>query len=160
MYVAMMTFIVLAALAQLGIQTTSFIAVIAPRSWPSVSPAGSRPISPPDSHVDLQALPGQGLHRGAGPRDRSKNQIFTTQLATVDNKVIIIPNAKMIGDNIVNYSSKPTRRWISISGRATGMTSIRSGRRFRRWSQGVPDIRIPQPQSWSRSLRKAASISS
>jgi small conductance mechanosensitive channel len=28
----------------------------------------------------------------------------------VDNKVIIIPNSKMMGDNIVNYSAKPIRR--------------------------------------------------
>ncbi|MFC1789174.1 mechanosensitive ion channel family protein, partial [Thermodesulfobacteriota bacterium] len=33
-----------------------------------------------------------------------------TQLATPDNKTIIIPNAKLSGDNIVNYSAKGTRR--------------------------------------------------
>jgi small conductance mechanosensitive channel len=37
-------------------------------------------------------------------------QIFTTQLKTPDNKTIIIPNAKISGDNIVNYSTKGTRR--------------------------------------------------
>jgi small conductance mechanosensitive channel len=37
-------------------------------------------------------------------------QIFTTKLVTPDNKTIIVPNAKMTGDNITNYSVKGTRR--------------------------------------------------
>lgn len=37
-------------------------------------------------------------------------QIFTTQLTSPDNKTIIVPNGKMIADNIVNYSTKGTRR--------------------------------------------------
>jgi len=37
-------------------------------------------------------------------------QIFTTQLRTLDNKTIIIPNAKITGDNITNYTRKETRR--------------------------------------------------
>jgi small conductance mechanosensitive channel len=36
--------------------------------------------------------------------------IFTTQLVTVDNKVIIIPNGQLANASVVNYSSKPTRR--------------------------------------------------
>ena len=37
-------------------------------------------------------------------------KVFTTQLRTIDNKTIIIPNAKLTGDNITNYSAKDTRR--------------------------------------------------
>ena len=37
-------------------------------------------------------------------------QVFTTQLKTPDNKVIIIPNAKLTADNITNFSAKETRR--------------------------------------------------
>jgi small conductance mechanosensitive channel len=42
-------------------------------------------------------------------------QVFTTQLRTPDNKTIIIPNAKLTGDIITNYSAKETRRveWIA-----------------------------------------------
>jgi len=36
--------------------------------------------------------------------------VFTTQLKTPDNKTVIIPNAKLMGDNITNYSAKDTRR--------------------------------------------------
>jgi len=37
-------------------------------------------------------------------------EIFTTQLKTPDNKTVIIPNAKITGDNITNYTVKGTRR--------------------------------------------------
>jgi small conductance mechanosensitive channel len=43
-------------------------------------------------------------------------QIFTTQLATPDNKTIIIPNAKLTADNIINYSAKGTRRADMVFG--------------------------------------------
>ena len=43
-------------------------------------------------------------------------QIFTTQLKTPDNKTIIVPNAKMTGDNITNYSVKGTRRVDMVFG--------------------------------------------
>jgi small conductance mechanosensitive channel len=36
--------------------------------------------------------------------------VFSTQLRTGDNKTIFVPNGKLIGDNIINYSTKPTRR--------------------------------------------------
>ena len=36
--------------------------------------------------------------------------IFSTQLKTGDNKTIFVPNGKLVGDNIINYSTKPTRR--------------------------------------------------
>ncbi len=39
-----------------------------------------------------------------------KIEVFTTTLNTLDNKVVIIPNAKMMGDNITNYSAKELRR--------------------------------------------------
>jgi small conductance mechanosensitive channel len=43
-------------------------------------------------------------------------QIFTTQLATPDNKTVIIPNAKLTADNIVNYTVKGTRRADMVFG--------------------------------------------
>ena len=43
-------------------------------------------------------------------------QIFTTQLKTPDNKTVIVPNAKMTGDNITNYTMKGTRRVDMVFG--------------------------------------------
>jgi small conductance mechanosensitive channel len=39
-----------------------------------------------------------------------KVDIFTTQLKTPDNKIIIIPNAQVTANNITNYTAKGTRR--------------------------------------------------
>ena len=36
--------------------------------------------------------------------------IFTTQLKTPDNKIVIVPNAKITSDTITNYSANDTRR--------------------------------------------------
>lgn len=36
--------------------------------------------------------------------------IFNTKLVTPDNKVITLPNSVVIGNNVVNYSTNPTRR--------------------------------------------------
>ncbi len=36
--------------------------------------------------------------------------IFTTLMRTPDNKTIIIPNSNITGSNIINYSTKDTRR--------------------------------------------------
>lgn len=36
--------------------------------------------------------------------------IFYTHLRTPDNKVVLVPNGQLIAGNIVNYSTKPTRR--------------------------------------------------
>ena len=43
-------------------------------------------------------------------------QIFSTQLTTPDNKTIIIPNAKLTADNIINYSTKGIRRADMVFG--------------------------------------------
>ena len=36
--------------------------------------------------------------------------IFATELTSLDNKKLIVPNAKITSDNIINYSAKPIRR--------------------------------------------------
>ena len=43
-------------------------------------------------------------------------QIFTTQLRTPDNKKIIVPNASLTGDNIINWSATGTRRVDMVFG--------------------------------------------
>jgi small conductance mechanosensitive channel len=112
-YIALLVFVVLAALGQLGIQTTSFIAVIGAAGLAiGLALQGSlsnfaagflmiifRPFKVGD-YIEEAGVAGtvEEIH------------IFTTQLVTPDNKTIIVPNAKMTGDNITNYSAKGTRR--------------------------------------------------
>ncbi|HPB70921.1 MAG TPA: mechanosensitive ion channel [Syntrophales bacterium] len=112
-YVAMMMFVILAALAQLGIQTTSFIAVIGAAGLAIGLALQGSLANFAAGFLMLIFKPfrvGDYVDGGGSSGSVEKIQIFTTQLVTVDNKVVIIPNSKMMGDNIVNYSAKPTRR--------------------------------------------------
>jgi small conductance mechanosensitive channel len=112
-YVALLAFVVVAALNQLGIQTASFIAVLgaaglaiglALQGSLSNFAAGVLMILFKPFKVD-DYVEGAGV---AGIVEEI--QIFTTQLKSPDNKTIIVPNSKMMGDNITNYTVKGTRR--------------------------------------------------
>ena len=112
-YVTLLAFVIIAALNQLGIQTASLIAVLGAAGLAiGLALQGSlgnfaagvlmiifRPIKVGDF------IEGAGV---AGVVEEI--QIFTTQLKTADNKTVIIPNAKLTGDNITNYTMKGTRR--------------------------------------------------
>jgi small conductance mechanosensitive channel len=112
-YIGLLAFVIIAALGQLGIQTTSFIAVLGAAGLAiglalqgSLSNFASgflmiifRPFKVGDK-IDAAGVTGVV----------EEIQIFTTVLKTPDNKTIIIPNAKITDDNIVNYSAKGTMR--------------------------------------------------
>lgn len=112
-YIALLTFVVIAALGNLGIQTGSFIAVVGAAGLAiGLALQGSlsnfaagvlivifRPFKVGD-YID-----------GAGVSGTvTEIQIFNTILTSIDNKLIIVPNAKLTGDNIINYSANDTRR--------------------------------------------------
>jgi small conductance mechanosensitive channel len=112
-YIAMLAFVIVAALGQLGIQTTSFIAILGAAGLAvGLALQGSlanfaagfllivfRPFKVGDV-IEAAGVTGKvnAIH------------IFTTTLTTADNKTVIIPNAKLGGDNIINYSTQATRR--------------------------------------------------
>ena len=112
-YIALLTFVVMAAIAQLGIQTTSFIAVLGAAGFAiGLALQGSlgnfaagvmmiifRPFKAGD-FVEAAGISGVV----------EEIKIFTTTLRTGDNKTIIVPNSNITSSIIVNYSAKPTRR--------------------------------------------------
>jgi len=112
-YVAMLLFVVIAALGQLGVQTTSIIAMVGAaglaiglslQSSLSNVAAGMmiiffRPFKVGD-HIEAAGV--SGIVEGI--------QIFSTQLRTDDNKAITVPNSSITAGNIVNYSAKGERR--------------------------------------------------
>ena len=118
-YIAILTFVIIAALNQIGIQTATFIAVIGAAGLAiGLALQGSlanfaagvlmlifRPFKAGDY------IEGAGI---AGTVEEI--QIFTTNLKTPDNRKIIVPNAKLTGDNIVNYSAKDIRRMDMVIG--------------------------------------------
>ena len=112
-YYALLTFVVLAALSQIGIQTTSFIAVIGAAGL-AIGLALQGSLSNFAAGILMiifRPFKVGDYIEGAGVAGTVESiQIFTTQLKTPDNKIIIIPNSKISGDNIVNYSTKGSRR--------------------------------------------------
>lgn len=110
---ALLTFVILAALAQLGIQTTSFIAVIGAAGL-AVGLALQGSLANLAAGVLIlifRPFRVDDFIEGAGVSGVVEEiHIFTTQLRTLDNKTVIIPNAKITGDNITNYTKKEKRR--------------------------------------------------
>jgi small conductance mechanosensitive channel len=118
-YIAMMIFVILAALGQLGVQTTSFIAVLGAAglavglalqgSLANFAAGTLLIIFKPFKIGDYIEAGGKaGVVEAIG--------IFTTELKSPDNKKIIVPNAKVTGDSIVNYSAKDQRRVDIVAG--------------------------------------------
>jgi len=112
-YIAMLAFVIIAALNQLGIQTTSFIAVLGAAGLAiGLALQGSLGnFAAGILMIIFKPFKVGDFIEGAGTTGTVEEiQIFTTQLITPDNKTIIVPNAKMTGDNITNYTVKGTRR--------------------------------------------------
>ena len=118
-YVALLTFVIIAALGMLGIQTTSFIAVLGAAGL-AVGLALQGSLSNFAAGVLMiifRPFKVGDFIEGAGVVGVVEEiQIFTTQLITPDNKTIIIPNAKLTADNIVNFTAKGTRRADMVFG--------------------------------------------
>lgn len=112
-YVGLMAFVIIAALGQLGIQTASFVAIIGAAGL-AVGLALQGSLSNFAAGVLMiifKPFKVGDFIEGAGTAGVVEEiGIFTTQLTTGDNKNIIVPNAKISGDNIINYSANATRR--------------------------------------------------
>ena len=112
-FAALMVFVVLAALGQLGVQTTSFIAVLGAAGL-AVGLALQGSLSNFASGVMIIIFRpfkiGDYVEGGGVSGVVKAIHIFTTTLTTPDNKRVIVPNSKMMGDNITNYSAEGTLR--------------------------------------------------
>jgi small conductance mechanosensitive channel len=118
-YMGMMALVVITALGQLGVNTTSFAAIIGAAGLAvGFALQGSlgnfaagvmliifRPFKAGD-FVEVAGVAGIVEHI----------QIFATVIRTGDNKEITIPNGSITNGSIVNYSAKPTRRVDMVFG--------------------------------------------
>jgi len=112
-YSLLMIFVIIAAINQLGVQTTSLIAIMGAAGLAiGLALQGSlanfasgvlivmfRPYKVGD-FVEAAGISGSVL----------QVQILTTILKTGDNKQIIVPNGQIMGSIITNYSANDTRR--------------------------------------------------
>jgi small conductance mechanosensitive channel len=112
-YIAAVTFVAIAALAQLGIQTTSFIAVLGAAGL-AVGLALQGSLSNFAAGVLMLIFRpfkvGDFIDAAGTAGIVKEIQIFSTILTTPDNKKVIIPNASIYDGNITNFSAMPTRR--------------------------------------------------
>jgi small conductance mechanosensitive channel len=110
---ALYLFVIIAAVGQLGIETTSFIAALGAAGL-AIGLALQGSLANVAAGVMLiifrQVKVGQFVESGGVSGTVEKVGIFNTTLVAIDNKVIFIPNSKLINDNIINYSEKDTRR--------------------------------------------------
>ncbi|MGI9275107.1 MAG: mechanosensitive ion channel family protein [Endozoicomonas sp.] len=108
------TFVIaLIALEQLGVDTTSLLALLGAAGL-AVGLALKDSLSNFASGVMLILFKpfksGDYVEAGGSTGVVEKVGMFTTQMRTGDNREINVPNANIYGSTIVNYSAKPTRR--------------------------------------------------
>ncbi len=111
--IALIAFVVIAAISKVGIETTSFVALLGAAGL-AVGFALQGSLSNFASGVMLIIFKpikvGNYVEGGGMEGVVEEIGIFVTTLITLDNKVVFVPNAKLTSDNIVNYSLKETRR--------------------------------------------------
>lgn len=116
-YLALMVFVIVAALGALGVNTTSFAAVLAAAGL-AIGLALQGSLSNFAAGFLLIIFrpfkKGDFVEAGGTAGVVQEIQVFTTIFNTPDNKRIIVPNGDIMGGNIINYSTLPTRRvdWV------------------------------------------------
>ena len=112
-FMLLMTFVVLAAISKLGVETASFIAVIGAAGF-SIGFALQGSLSNFAAGVMILIFrpfkAGDAIEAGGTAGEVADIGIFSTVLLTPDNKKVIVANSAITGGNITNYSAMPTRR--------------------------------------------------
>jgi small conductance mechanosensitive channel len=112
-YVILMVFVVLAALGQVGIQTASLVAVVGAAGLAIGLALQGSLANFAAGFLMVVFRPfkkGDYIEAGGTAGIVEEIQVFTTILKTPDNRLVIVPNGRIMGDNITNYSAMPTRR--------------------------------------------------
>ncbi|CAM3695345.1 mechanosensitive ion channel domain-containing protein [Rheinheimera salexigens] len=104
---------VLMALSQVGVETTSFIAILGAAGL-AIGLALQGSLANFASGILIILFrpfkSGDYIDAGGVSGTVDKIEIFQTIMTTPDNKRVIVPNAKITGGPITNYSAEPTRR--------------------------------------------------
>jgi small conductance mechanosensitive channel len=123
LYMALLVFVIIAALGRLGVQTGSFIAIIGAAGL-AIGLALQGSLSNFAAGVLLVIFKpfkvGDFAEVGGATGMIKEIQIFTTILNTPDNRRVIIPNAQVTGGNIINYTANGTRRVDLVIGVSYG----------------------------------------
>jgi small conductance mechanosensitive channel len=122
-YAGLLAFVILAALAQLGIQTTSFIAVLGAAGL-AVGLALQGSLSNFAAGVMLIVFRpfkvGDFIEAAGTAGVVEEIMIFSTKLKSPDNKQLYVPNGSILSGTITNYSAKNQRRVDMVFGCSYG----------------------------------------
>lgn len=115
----LVTVVIIAALEAIGVETTSFIAILGAAGL-AIGLALQGSLSNFAAGVMLIIFrpfkAGDFVDAGGATGTVEEVRIFNTLMKTPDNKSIIVPNGGIIGGNITNYSAKETRRVDMVFG--------------------------------------------
>ena len=112
-YILLLIVVVLAALSTLGIETTSFVAILGAAGL-AIGLALQGTLGNVGSGVMLISFRpfkvGDFVTAGGETGTVAGISIFATVLHTLDNKVVTVPNSAVTAGNITNFSEKEVRR--------------------------------------------------
>ena len=112
-YAIVLTMVAIAALSRLGVQTTSLVAVVGAAGL-AIGLALQGSLANFAAGVMLLAFKpfrqGHFIDAGGVTGIVENIGIFSSTLRTGDNKEVIVPNGKIYGDTITNFSARNTRR--------------------------------------------------
>ncbi len=112
-YVGTLVFVIIAALSKLGVQTTSLVAAVGAAGL-AVGLALQGSLANFAAGVMLilfQPFKVGDFIEAAGAKGTVREiQIFNTIINMPDNRLVVLPNSKITGDNIINYSNIENRR--------------------------------------------------
>jgi small conductance mechanosensitive channel len=118
-YLALMTLVVIAVIGKLGVETTSFIAVLGAATL-AIGFALQGSLGNFAAGVMLIVFRpfkvGDYVEAAGTAGVIEEIQVFATTMRTPDNKTIVVPNAAITAGNITNYATKPMRRVDMIFG--------------------------------------------
>ncbi|MCY7295518.1 mechanosensitive ion channel family protein [Alteromonas sp. a30] len=119
LYVIFVVVVFISVIDQLGVDTTSLIAVLGATGLAvGLALKGSlENLAAGILLVSQRPFKKGNFIEGAGVSGFvDKITMLNTRLKTVDNKIVVIPNASLVNDNLVNFSANPTRRLDLIVG--------------------------------------------
>lgn len=146
----LLVFVILTALGALGVPTTNFLAILGAAGL-AIGLALKDSLSNFSSGVMLVIFRpfrvGDYIEAAGIGGTVEQIGIFNMLVVTPDNRVITVPNSLVFGDNITNFSARPTRRVDLVIGIGYG-DSIAEARKLIR---GVLDahervLKDPTPQ--------------
>lgn len=119
LYMLLMALVIISALSKMGVDTTSFAALIAAAGL-AIGFALQGSLGNFAAGVMLIIFrpfkAGDYVEAGGTSGTVEQIQVFATTLKTPDNKTIVVPNSAVTSSNITNYSARETRRVDMVFG--------------------------------------------